>query len=749
MQTPLVLSELSFISTQPLAALPVHHTRLRLLRTRDRDPLDDLRQRAARAKFDLKQWIGFDLATAAIVYSPSLPLPTILNALNRDAPAEAPAVEALATEARDLAQDLGTVLLFQYCNYQFCQIFKTLKALKTPNLVVEAKQRIYSSEPPKYLPGVEAPLYMTYDFNRDRSGRLILVVDFRREYRSRQTLAEWNPEDIKLGQKLRQIHKGDGCEWMGWAPVTISQPLPELGNKSILEFNQAHQGYFRHNPPNPNQRAAQIRYSSASKSSKIYYQLPHLLQPIYDRRDLSTQDIKRLICPISEKVAKATAMIALVNHYGFLGANHLKFEPNLRQPPQLWGFRQGDRQRNLDFGPNAQNPQYRALYDEAWKGWGAKQLLHKPERILMQVVYPQPWETEMKSYMLELRSYFAKFGIKLERVGESLAYNPKDALEIQRVNQQISEACQFVFAFVPDSRDPLYDPTIDPYFTLKRTLLPRQIPSQMVTAKTLRTGRKESFFQNIILGILVKLGYLPWRLGSMPGNTEAFVGLDLGTKNGRTVGASAFVVDAQGQTIGWSTVSLQKGETFSADSLQQILRGLFQEFEQTKGKPLEYLVIHRDGTFKTLELETLGELEAELRSHGLKSLDLVEVVKSHKVRGAQWGQDKQGNPAWINPDRGWGWEHCPREAIVLTTGRGQTKINPNASPKPLLVRHRRGYTDLLTLAEQVYWLSEMHVGSTQTVRLPITTYYADKIAEVTLTGLLPPEVQRESRLYFV
>jgi argonaute-like protein implicated in RNA metabolism and viral defense len=60
-----------------------------------------------------------------------------------------------------------------------------------------------------------------------------------------------------------------------------------------------------------------------------------------------------------------------------------------------------------------------------------------------------------------------------------------------------------------------------------------------------------------------------------------------------------------------------------------------------------------------------------------------------------------------------------------------------------------GETDLMLLAEQVYWLSEMQVGSIQTVRLPITTYYADKAAEYALEGLLPLGLQNDPHLWFL
>ncbi len=43
----------------------------------------------------------------------------------------------------------------------------------------------------------------------------------------------------------------------------------------------------------------------------------------------------------------------------------------------------------------------------------------------------------------------------------------------------------------------------------------------------------------------------------------------------------------------------------------------------------------------------------------------------------------------------------------------------------------------------------MQVGSTQSIRLPITTYYADRAAQLVLEGLLPAQIRREHRLWFL
>lgn len=84
----------------------------------------------------------------------------------------------------------------------------------------------------------------------------------------------------------------------------------------------------------------------------------------------------------------------------------------------------------------------------------------------------------------------------------------------------------------------------------------------------------------------------------------------------------------------------------------------------------------------------------------------------------------------------------------MTTGQTEIKGGTNFVPRPIIVRRRRGDTRIGTLAAQVYWLSEMHVGSTQTIRLPITTYYPHKAAESALEGLLPTGLQIGGKLPF-
>jgi hypothetical protein len=76
--------------------------------------------------------------------------------------------------------------------------------------------------------------------------------------------------------------------------------------------------------------------------------------------------------------------------------------------------------------------------------------------------------------------------------------------------------------------------------------------------------------------------------------------------------------------------------------------------------------------------------------------------------------------------------------FLTTTGRPEFDDSDGlGTPRTLRIVRRAGETPMQTLMEQVYWLSESHVGSAQrSTRLPITTYYADRCAEAARKGYL-------------
>lgn len=64
-------------------------------------------------------------------------------------------------------------------------------------------------------------------------------------------------------------------------------------------------------------------------------------------------------------------------------------------------------------------------------------------------------------------------------------------------------------------------------------------------------------------------------------------------------------------------------------------------------------------------------------------------------------------------------------AYIITTN-----VNANlGAPTPLLLVHSYGNLSVESIAKHIYILSEMHIGSMRTSRLPLTTFYADKICK--------------------
>lgn len=113
-------------------------------------------------------------------------------------------------------------------------------------------------------------------------------------------------------------------------------------------------------------------------------------------------------------------------------------------------------------------------------------------------------------------------------------------------------------------------------------------------------------------------------------------------------------------------------------------------------------------------------------------MDLAGIRKSGQPRvghltGDGWRIAHKG-VAFIDEGRdrsvlhSWGMPDCGEE---LATG----------SPQTIGIRKHSGPTDIGTLTEQAYWLSEMHYGSpARSTRLPVPIAYADKAAEYVREG---------------
>lgn len=747
------LRELSFVSKDPITSLPF--TRYRIKLTQAVEPSEQSRaigKLARDLEWQYKSPVLADSTNSSILSSISL--------------SSSDQYEILSTESIDLASPSYERFFFELCNSAIIDAFKKVK---NPPRIDRYKKRVYSNESfslerednrdnedtdlnndlaieTQKQDKIEGQKYLTFDFVRDQNQHLVLILDFASEYHSRLTIDQIGLSNLETGQKMVHVYDGRVCDFIGIAEETIDTKIADIGNNSLLEFH--------HQKGNLSDKdlgilskdslAVKVSYPSAKGKPFEALHIPQLLRTIYDRSQFDDDIYHDNLWNISKKVHKAFETISFLNQRNrFQLLNQpIQFSTKLREfaPKVCKLFPSGSKANNLDFSKHPNSEQRLAVsYPRA--GLDKYYLLDKPTQSVKSVLlYPLEWKTKAKTYSDKLKDELHKFGITLLIAHQ--VYDPRDKVEIRQVCQKLKE-CDFVFACVPNESEFSQDSSADPYKIIKKQLVQRKIPSQMIMKSSLDKGWDKHTGHNLIIGINAKLGHASWCIKETTGTAKSFIGLDVSRKDGKTVGASAFVLDAHGQLIDWAASDFQAfQESFDPEILENLLLDFFSAY------PTKHLVIHRDGKLQDAEFQVLVKIKNELASNGLEKLDVVEVIKSGFCR-AVWLQNIDDVDTYTNPKRGWGWVHSHNEAVILTTGDREAKVSPNSSPRPLRIKRRMGDTDLLTLAEQVYWLSEMQVGSTQTIRLPITTYYADRAAEFAQEGLLPRGIQRDKRLWFL
>ena len=196
--------------------------------------------------------------------------------------------------------------------------------------------------------------------------------------------------------------------------------------------------------------------------------------------------------------------------------------------------------------------------------------------------------------------------------------------------------------------------------------------------------------------------------------------------------ACSVVFDKYGRMLGFYKPSTpQQGEKITTKILQDIFDQVIFAYEDKFGTIPGNIVIHRDG----FSNENDNWYKNYFESKGIK-YSIIEVRKSiyFKLMLEEKGQID-------NPTMGYCIYNNNKAYLVTTNITGR-----KGSPDPILVEKKCGDLKMSCILTQILYLSQLHVGSTHKMKLPITTGYADKICK---NRDFVPEGRMDDRLFFL
>lgn len=236
----------------------------------------------------------------------------------------------------------------------------------------------------------------------------------------------------------------------------------------------------------------------------------------------------------------------------------------------------------------------------------------------------------------------------------------------------------------------------------------------------------EPYFNNVAAGLFSKGGGQLCAIENMPGDTDLFIGLDMGGVQVRSPGF-AFLFLNSGTQLGWQLADKQQGEKMQDEALITLLENSLKTYLRSSGGVLpRRITLHRDGKF----YESISVIEKFEQKNGVK-VDVLEVLKSGAPVLYRRKNLENGKKLFTNPNVGDAIYLSDTE-VILSTYSGEElgkSWGDKVSVRPLRLRKRYGDSELSVLAHQVLILSRVHGASLyRHPRLPVTTHHADRFA---------------------
>lgn len=391
----------------------------------------------------------------------------------------------------------------------------------------------------------------------------------------------------------------------------------------------------------------------------------------------------------------------------------------------------------LQVGKNYINSEGQRLYRSLEQNGVFKRSPAFPDKshpIKLGVINASPISSRdaMLKFLQELKSAVDKLGFSIKSVGGDHKEHKIEKLSRVSLENAVNliepEHPDIILALLPGEagQEHLGDDDGDSmYHALKSLTIRRGIPSQVVYEDTFT---EEYAMDNIVLGILAKTKNIPFILAKPLPYADIVVGIDIARRAKQKLSGSvnataiARIYFNDGQFLRYVIHDAPiDGETIPPN----VLRSLFP-LKEFQGKRV---VIHRDGLFRGEEKTALTNWASQIQAEFF----LVEVIKSGAPRLYQKTimVDK--------PPKGTAFVLSETDAFLVSSPppfKGST-------PRPLQIRTDPTFPIKKAL-HSVLSLTLLHYGSVREPRLPVTIHYSDKIAELSLLGIKPKDLDGDT-----
>ncbi|ANV85356.1 hypothetical protein AWQ21_13885 [Picosynechococcus sp. PCC 7003] len=335
-----------------------------------------------------------------------------------------------------------------------------------------------------------------------------------------------------------------------------------------------------------------------------------------------------------------------------------------------------------------------------------------------------------RSFNQNLEGIGNQLKYKLKLVGQPIALDlSKNSLSLldSKIGELSKKKPDIVICVIPnflskgeDGRT-LYD-------DLKQTFLKYNLQSQMLQEKTLTTSFAT---KNIVLGVLAKIGSVPYILQEPLTYTDFVVGLDVSRRRKKnlqgtnSVAAMTRIYSNQGELVHYSI----RDATIDGEIIpKRMLYDLFPLHEY-QGKRV---VIHRDGNFPEEERQALEEIAEKIDA----KFYFVSIIKSGNPRIYGRTKNEEGIGSYRKAPKGSIFLLSETEALLISS---DFPDRFRATPQPLRIK-TFGNFPLQSAVHSVLSLTYLHYGSERPPRLPVSTYYADSISTMVSKGIKPKDV---------